>query len=536
MLSSYRLIAAVTPRDHAGLDDALVRLTDAELLYRHGRGPDATYSFKHALVQETAYQSLLKSRRRPIHGQIADALQEQFGEIVETEPELLAHHYTEAGLVEQAIPYWQHAGERAVQRSANVEAIGHFIKALDVLRTLADGQERNQQELALQISLGTAQAVTKGSGSPEVGLTFARADELCRVMGDRPEHIDVLVALWLFHIAGHSELTTSREMAEQVLRLAEARQDVPSLLKAHIAMATTLADEGELLAVRMHLDQCIDLYDAEPHHHSTAFIAGHELGVWARCYAAMFNWLLGYPAQALASASASVALAQKLAHPHSLSRALTFAAWVHRWRGELSAAREHAEAAATLSHEHGFHMQWALAAIFHSATLAGHGHGGNQVREAGDALAIYRDTGMAGYMPYLLSTMAEIHDSAGQTDEALSVLDEAFEIRRKLGEEWNEAELYRLKGAMTLQSCGEHPAAAIQREAVTCFERALEIAREQSAKSWELRAATSLARLWQQQGKQAEAHELLSNIYNWFTEGFDTKDLQEAKSLLEELE
>ena len=530
---SYALIAAVAPADHSDLEDALARLIDAELLYCRGRPPNATYTFKHALVQDTAYQSLLKSRREPIHSRIAEALENQFREIVEAEPELLAHHYTEARHIEQAIPYWQKAGQRAVASSANAEAIGHFIKALDVMRTLPASKERNQQELALQIALGTAQAVTEGSGSPEVGSTLARADELCRELGDRSEHIDVLVGLWMFHIAGHSELTTTREKAEQVLQLARERDDASSLLKAYIAMATTLMDQGELPAVRRNLDRCCDFYDAEPNNHSTAFISGYELGVWARCYVAMTDWLLGYPAQATASAAAAVALAQELAHPHSLSRALTFAAWIYRWRGELSTACEFAEAAVTLSSENGFHMMWALGTIFHSAALADDGRGGNRIQEASDALALYRGTGMDGWMPYLLSTMAEIHNSVGQTDQASDFLREAFEKCRR--EKWNEAELYRLKGELMLQSSGDPPAAAVQQEAEACFHKALEIAKAQSARSWELRTSTSLARLWGQHGKRSEALQLLLAIYNWFTEGFETKDLQDAKALLEEL-
>ena len=250
----------------------------------------------------------------------------------------------------------------------------------------------------------------------------------------------------------------------------------------------------------------------------------------------MIRWLLGYPAQAIESGTAALARAQELAHPFSSARALNIAALVHRWRGDLQATRERAEAAANLSHKQGFTPLWAWGTLLHSAALAGLGHGENQVREAGDAVANLRDSGTELWMPYYLAAMAEIHSKAGQADEALSVLGEAIEISTRRGDRWYEAELYRLKGEMTLQSCGEHPAVAVQREAEVCFEKALEIAKEQSAKSWELRAGTSLARLWQQQDKQVEAHQLLSEIYNWFTEGFDTKDLQKAKALLEELE
>jgi predicted ATPase len=235
------------------------------------------------------------------------------------------------------------------------------------------------------------------------------------------------------------------------------------------------------------------------------------------------------------SGTAAVARAQELAHPHSLVWALIYSAIVHRWRGELQPVREHAEAAATVSHEHGFTTPWAAVTILHSAALAGLGHPENQLREAVDAVAILRGSGLGAWMPYLLATMAEIQCKAGQADEALSVLGEAIEMCTRRGERVYEAELYRLKGEMTLQSCGGHPTSAVEREAESCFEKAIEIARAQSAKSLELRAATSLARLWQQEGRDVEGRELLAPVYEWFTEGFDTKDLKDAKALLGEL-
>jgi predicted ATPase len=328
----------------------------------------------------------------------------------------------------------------------------------------------------------------------------------------------------------------ARPIAEKLLRLAQDLNDSTALLKGHLVMSVSLFLEGELLAARGHLEQCIGLYETELHHKSTVLTTGIDPGVTAQCYAGMTHWLLGYPAQALASSTAAMTLAEELAHPHSSAMALIYAARVHGWGGELQEAREHAEAGARLSHEQGFTATWVMGTIVHSAALAGRGHSENQVREASDALAILRDSRQKSFMPYFLVTIAEIHGKAGQVDEALSVLGEAIEMSTNRGERYNEPELHRLKGEFTLQACGGHPASAVQQEAEACFEKALDIAREQSAKSWELRAATSLARLWQQQGKQAEAHELLSEIYNWFTEGFDTADLKDAKALLEELE
>ena len=532
---TYELLHAVSPLGEDHLQQGLRQLVEAELVFQHGVPPQARYLFKHALVQDTAYQSLLKSKRQQLHQQVARMLEEQFPETIETQPEILAHHYTEAGLGKQAIPYWQQAGQQAMARSAHSEAIRHLSHALELLATVDDTPARAQQELALQMTLGTAHIVTKGFAAPEAGLTYARADALCRGLGDRPEGVDVLVGLWAFHVSGQSALKTAREVAEQLLRLAQDQQDSTALLKAHIVLSMTLFYEGELLAVPEHVDPCLELYEPELHHKLFVSSAGYDRGIITHCWSAMTRWLLGYPDQALASATTAVALAQELAHPYTSAVALVYAAWVERWCGELQAAREHAEAAVTLSHEHGFTLTWAWGTVFRSLALAGLGHSENQVQEAYDAVAKLRGAGIGLWMPHLLARLAETQSKVGQVDEALRVLDEALEISTRRGDRCYEAELYRLKGQMTLQSSGARPAAAVQRKVEAGFEKALEIAKAQSAKSLELRGATSLARLWQQQGKTAEAHDLLAPVYNWFTEGFATADLKDAKALLDEL-
>ena len=485
----------------------------------------------------------MHGQRKALHEKTAQAVEALHRSNLEDHYGELAHHYTKGGNTEKAIEYLHLAGQQAAQHTANDQAIRYLTQALELLNTLADTRERAQQELALQMALGTSHMVTKGYGDPEAGLAYARADALCRRLGDRREAIDVLLGLWVFHLSGKSELTTARELAEQVLRLAQKQNDPTSLAKARVAMSASLCLQGELLAARGHLGQCISLYERDLQPKSLVSTTGIDRGVrggrgvLAHGYAAMTLWLLGYPARALESGTAAVALAKALAHPqpHISARALIIAAMVHGWRGELQAAREHAQAAVTLSHEQGFTLPCAGGTILHRATLAGLGHGENQVRGASEAVGILRDSGTELWMPYYLAAMAEVHSKADQADAALSVLSEATEMSTRRGERWYEAELYRLKGEMTLQLGGAHPTSAAQREAEAGFEKALDIAKAQSAKSWELRATTSLARFWQQQGKRAEAHELLSDIYNWFTEGFDTKDLQEAKVLLEEL-
>jgi predicted ATPase len=477
---------------------------------------------------------VLHEQRKALHEKTAEAVEVLRSDNLEDHYGELAYHYSKGGNVGKAIEYLNLAGQQAAQRSSYPEAIGHLTRALELLNTLEDTPERAQQELVIQMALGTAQMVTKGYAAREVGLAYAKADELCRQVGDRPERIDVLLGLWMFHL-GKSEATTAREMAEQVLRVAQEQNDPTAVLKAHIAMSHSLFFQGELVAAHRHLDLCMGIYDADPRHESTVSIGGVDCQVRAHCYAAWSLWLLGHPEQALASGTAAQALTQDLAHPFASMWVSVIVASIHGWRGELPAVREYAETIVAQSQEQGSVMCRAEGTILRSLATAEPGRDENHVREAAEAVAILRDSAMQGWLPYYLALLAEIQCKAGHADDGLRVSGDAIEFCERLGEKWYEAELYRLKGEMTLQSGGEHPAVAVQREAEACFEKALEIAKKQSARSWELRASTSLSRLWRQQGKRTEARQLLAGIYNWFTEGFDTKDLQEAKALLEEL-
>ena len=477
---------------------------------------------------------MLHEQRKALHEKTAEAVEVLRSDNLEDHYGELAYHYSKGGNIGKAIEYLNLAGQQAAQRSSYPEAIGHLTQALELLNSLEDTPERAQRELVVQMALGTAQMVTKGYAAREVGLAYARADKLCRQFGDRPERIDVLLGLWMFHL-GKSELTTAREMAEQILRVAQEHDDPTAVLKAHIAMSHSLFFQGELVAAHGHLDQCMALYDADPRHESAVSIGAVDCRVRAHGYAAWSLWLLGHPEQALASGTVALALAQDLANPFVSMWVWVIVASIHGWRGELPAVREHAEAVVALAQEQGVVMCRAEGTILRSVATVGLEHNEIHVREAAEAVAILRDSVMQGWLPYYLALLAEIQCKAGHAEEGLRVSGEAIEFCRRRGEKWYEAEVYRLKGKMTLQSGGEYPATAVQREAEACFEKALEIAKKQSARSWELRAATSLSRLWRQQGKRTEARQLLAEIYNWFTEGFDTKDLQEAKALLEEL-
>jgi predicted ATPase len=541
----YELLQAVSPLDETNLQQALARLVDAELLYQRGLLPQATYLFKHALIQDAAYQSLLRRTRQQYHQQIAQVLEGRFPETVETQPELLAHHYAEAGLIAQAIPYWQQAGQRASKRSANLEAISHLTKGLELLKTLPDTPERTQQELTLQIALGVPLMATKGLAAPDVGAVYTRARELCQQVGETPQLFPVLNGLWSFYVV-RAEFQTSTELAEQLLRLAQSVQDPALLLQAHWALGVTLLQLGKFVSAREHCEQGIALYDPQQHR-SQAFLYGFDPGVGCLRYAAWELWLLGYPDQALQRSHEALTLAQELSHPLSLAFALHFAVVLHQLRQERQAAQARAEAVIILSTEQGFALSLALGTIMRGWSLVEQGQGEEGIAQMRQGIAAFQATGAKTWWPYFLALLAEVHGKIGQTEEGLTFLAEALAQVEKTGERFYEAELYRLKGELLRMGEREKggkgeeishsptpPFAPSSPEA--CFLKAIEIARRQQAKSLELRATVSLARLWQQQGKKEEARQMLAEIYNWFTEGFDTKDLQEAKALLEELE
>jgi predicted ATPase len=530
---SYEVLRAVSPRKDTELQQALEKLVEAEVLYQRGVDQQAHYLFKHVLIQDVAYQSLLKSTRQQYHQKIAQVLEEKFPETVATQPELLAHHYTEAGLIAQAIPYWQRAGQRATQRSANAEAISHLTKGLELLKTLPNTPERTQQELALQLTLGAPLIATKGYTVPEVEQAYTRALELCRQIGETPQLFPVLRGLQIFYLI-RAEHKTARELGEQLLTLAQRVQDPVFLLGAHFVLGQTLYFLGELAPAREHLEQGIALYD--PQQYRSLVWAGAHPGAQCLSYAALALWHLGYPDQSLKRSHEALALAQELSHPFSLAFAFASAAFLHQYHRAGQSSRERAEATIALSSDQGFPFWLAIATILRGWALAEQGQAEEGIGQIRQGMAAYWATGAEMFRPFYLALLAEAYGKGGQAEEGLSVLAEALEFVHKTGERYYEAELYRLRGELTLvQSSVQRLESSVQKEGEECFLKALDIARQQQAKSWELRAATSLARLWQQQGKTAEAHKLLSEVYNWFTEGFDTKDLQEAKALLDEL-
>jgi class 3 adenylate cyclase/predicted ATPase len=544
---SYGLIHAVSPLDEAVLQQGLRQLVDAELIYQRGLPPQAVYFFKHALVQDTAHQSLLKSRRQQLHQQVAQVLEQQFPETIETQPELLAHHYTEASLIAQAVPYWQKAGQRAIGRFANAEAISHLTRGLELLKTSPDTPERTQQELTLQITLGMPLMNTRGYAAPEVERAYARARELCRQMGETPQLFPVLFGLWVFHFV-RAELQTARELGEQFLRLAQNAQDRVLLLEAHHLLGTTLFHLGELTSAQTHFEQSIALYDPQQHR-SLALLYGQDPAVVSLTYVALILWLSGSLDQALKKSHEAFTLAQDLGYPHTLAFALDLAAVLQQHNRKGQAVHERAEALSGLSTEQGFALFLARGIFFQGWALAERGRREEGIVQMRQGLATSQATGADLWQPYFLALLAEACGKIGQTEEGLTLLTEVLAAVHKTGERWCEAEVYRLVGELSLRRGERETGRAGEEEKIAhspihpfthsspeeCFLKAIEIAQRQQAKSLELRATTSLARLWQQQGKRHEACNTLSEICSWFTEGLDAKDLQEAKALLQEL-
>jgi predicted ATPase len=486
----------------------LAQLVNAELLYQRGRPPRARFFFKHALIRDAAYESLLRSTRQHYHQQIAQLFERQFPDLVETQPELVAHHYTEAGLNENAIGYWQRAGQRAVERSAHAEAVGHLNRGLEVVSTLPETPERARQELTLQTTLGPALIATKSYTAAEVERAYARARELCEDAGDTPQLFLVLRGLQVLYYR-----------ALQV--------------GAHMVLGQTLLFLGEPISSRENLEQGWALYDMQPHGFED-WPGGHPAvqcltqGAWA-------VWVLGYPDQALHRSREALTLAREVSHPLSLATAHVHAAILRQWRRDPQATLTQAEAAMTLATEQGFPYMLAAGKFFQGAALAALGRDGEGVMLMREGVAGLQATGTQLALPYLLSVSAEGFGKIGEIDEGLATLAEALRRVDRSGERWCEADLHRQKGELTLQSRVRSPVSGAQSEAEECFQKALNIASRQQAKSFELRAATSLSRLWQQQGRREEARKLLAEIYGWFTEGFGTGDLREAKALLEEL-
>ena len=526
---AYEILNAIVGFEEPHLKSGLGQLVENELLYQRGRPPRSTYIFKHALIQDAAYQSLLKRTRQQYHLQVGQLLEARFPETVEAHPELLAHHYTEGGAAKEAITAWHKAGKLARSRGANQEAVTHLSNGLSVVNDLPDDQERTQYELKLQFSLGGVFLQMKGHWASEVEVAFARARELCEQIGDAPEFVPTLFGLWRLYVVQMEEIEKPKEVAAQLLRCAEKETEPAPQVVAHYAAGFTRIVMGEFSAADEHLREGKRRYSPADRDTAEVYRFGQDPGVACRCYLAMTDWVLGYPDSARKHARDGLALAKQLDDPFSLAYALAFASLVDQFQDNRKGILEKAGEAIRLATEKVFPYWLSIGKVIGGWGEAATNPINSTIQSLGDRVADHRALGTNLFMPYFLALVGDAALRAGQTDACGAALDEAETFLQRTGERWWEAEIHRLQGALLVARNGDCT------EAESRFEEAIKVAREQQAISLELRATMSLGRLWQQKGKRGEAHDLLASVYNRFTEGFDTSDLKDAKALLDSL-
>jgi predicted ATPase len=524
---SYELLAAVARRRTAELQDALSHLVGAGLVFQHGMLPDSTFLFKHALVQDAAYGTLLRGPRRVLHAHIAEALETHSTEIIDSQPELLAQHYAEAGLVEKSIVFWGKAGRRSTARSAMAEAAAQFQKALDQLELLPDNPERQRQELEIYSALGAVLIAMKGEAATETGQAYAHARELWEQLGSPSEYLHVAYGQSRYH-AYRGELDLAQHLEEDLLRLSRQWNHAAGLVLGHFSSGRTQMLAGRFGSARSQLEEVLALYDPI-YHRSLVHQAADDPQVNSRAWLGIVLFCLGYPGQALAQSSAAIAEARGLAHPPSLAASLALSARLLSLVGSNTALDERATELITVAIEQGFALRRAPATIYRGWVKIKQGDVVEGMSLLRRGTSDYRATRAELFMPHYIALLARGCEIAGQIEEAVTQLDEALAIVERTGERWCAAELNRHKGQLLLRQ--GHPEAAEE-----LYRKALSIAEEQGAKLWELRAAASLARLRRDQGRRAEARGVLAPVYGWFTEGFDTPDLKDAKALLDELD
>ena len=533
---SHTLLAAVERKPEAELNSALDRLIAAGLLFRQGVPPQASYLFKHALVQDAAYGTLLREPRRALHARIAEALEGQFTDIAESQPELLARHCTEAGLIERAVGLWGKAGERSQQRSALVEAVEQFTRALDLIATLPSTSTLRREQIKLQVGLITPLIHVKGWAAPETKAAVEQARlllEQAEALEETPEDslllFSVLFGFWVANFVAFNA-DVSRDLAAQFLALAKKQKASAPLMLGHAILGASLMLAGDIAEARAHLDQGIALYDPAEHR-PLAMRFGENPRMPILCWRSKALWVLGYPEAARVDTDQALKDAREDGHAVSLLWALAGSFFiVDSYCGNYTTANARVDELLALADEKDAAFWKALGTLGRGWLLGLTGRASDAIQTITSGIAAWRSTGTTLFLPLWLSYLAGAYAELGQLDQAWRCIGEAMSIIETAKERWFEAEVNRIAGEIALKS--PEPDVA---KAEAYFERALAVARNQQAKSWELRAAMSMARLWRDQGKRDEARELLAPVYGWFTEGFDTLNLKEAKKLLEEL-
>jgi len=531
---SFALLEAVLAHESSPvrIDDLAARLgalVNSGLLIEKGEPPDTSYFFKHSLVRDAAYQSLWERDRKRLHRAIATVIAEKFRDLEESQPELLAYHYAEAGIETEAIAYWERAARLAASRSAHYEAISHLKNGLELIARLPDPSERDRTELRFQLLLAGRLIATEGYGAERVERVYARASDLCREVGDESALLKVQLGLEGYHFM-RANFDEAHAIADQVATKLTGAPDVTRRLQSKWAVANILFHQGDLVSAVERMDACLDEYDDTQHHPD----AVQDVGVMCLCYSSWGKWQLGYPDQALQRAERVVALSTGLDHRFSMGEAHGFRAVVHHFRGENEAARTDAERAIRICEDHGFAVWLAHAKLMHGRLVAELGEAAAGVEEMREAYDMWSATGAVVTTPFYLAMQAEGLALAGRPDEGLVLLEKAIEIVRKCGERYYEAEIRRLFGELILLS------AALRRkdrndEAERWFLSGLEFAEATKLHSLKLRCAISLSRLWSSQGRSKDATQMLRPAYDWFNEGADTRDLDRARTLLEQL-
>jgi class 3 adenylate cyclase/predicted ATPase len=526
---SYAMLAAIAGKREAELGMALSLLVDAELVHARGIAPEASYLFKHALVQDIAYQSLLRTKRRFYHRRIAEVLEQRFPQSAETQPELVGHHYSEAGLAEPAIPYWRRAGERAAKRGSNVEAVSHLRRGLALIETVATRAAFAEEELLTLMVLGPALMTLMSSSAPEVQQVYARARQLAENTGKLSELFTAIWGSWLVAITS-GDSPALRRFADELFSIARDQHDTGFLLQSHHAAWPTAFFFGEIWGMHEYVGAGLALYNKDAHRSHALLYAGHDPAVCGYTLDATGLQILGYPEQALVQLERGLELARELGHLPTTVHALWFGAELYFLRGDarmtlqlmdqwLPMASRYASTAGAANMT--ILRGWSIVTCEDSKA------GLSLIREGVDRL---RATGSRFQVAYRLGRAVAALHRAGETTEAMALLSDSFEAINTIGECWYEAELCRMKGELLLAQ-----ESLSARQAEDSLRDAIKIARRQSAKSWELRATTSLARLLMKQRRTTEASAMLADIYGWFSEGFDTADLKDAKGLLEQL-
>ena len=526
---SYELLAAVADADEPTLQRDLEELVRAEILYAKGRPPHGSYTFKHALLEDALYNALVKEKRQQFHRRIGEVLKEQFPQTAETRPELLAHHFTEAGLVAEGAEYWLKAGLRSADRSAHHEAIGQLTNAATLLATLEETEARDEMELRVRIALAPEHIAVRGYAAPEAGPVLDRARELCERVGQLPQLFGILLGTWEWRLV-KGDIRMCVDLAADGMALAEEANDHGMLMEALFAQGVTKFYRGEYADARVDFEKAISSYDHRERTKAWAAHTGHNAGVTHRNYLALTLWQLGYADQAREVDTEARELADTIRHAFTTAHAIDFTACLYQFCRVGAEVQRAAEQEVALAAEQGFQLWQALGTLHKGAGMLLQGRTDDAIPVLLEGLQFFRATGAGLRIPYYLGMLGDAFTRAGRFEDAHKVLDDALATAEQNDDRFQEAELHRLAGELALTESREDAAAA-----EASFTRAIALARRRKGKAWELRATMSLARLWQRQRRNEEARAALAAAYGSFTEGFTTPDLMDAKTLLDTL-